>query len=137
MPRNKRHKLRIKPKCLIHADLPEEAALAEFLFHNGYPFHKIPHIVRLATEVNDDPVLEGVMGDDVSSVGYNRVILGDGVDDIRLNRETFLGGKNQRESGQDNDDHKRPAEGIPPQFQKSLQSSACLPAWLFNPRASR
>jgi len=116
MLRNKRHKLRIKPKRLIHADLPEEAALTDFLLHNGCPFHKMLHIVRSATEVDDDPVLKGMMGDDVSGVGYNRVILGDGVDDIRLNRETLLCGKNQCESGQDNDDHERPAEGIPPQF---------------------
>ena len=137
MLRNDRHQFRVILECLIHADLPEKAAFPKPFFHQGRPFQQMSHIVGPATEVDDDPVLEGMMGDDVTRVGDDRVIAGQGIDDICLNREAFLRDPCKGNYGQDDDDHKWPREGIAPQFHKSLQSPARLPACTANPKASR
>jgi hypothetical protein len=98
---------------MTHSDVPEETALHERRLDPVGPFHESVPIPAPDLQIHDQPILAGQMANDPVGIRQNRIMTGQGGQNVRFDLDAAKGFIQEEASeNQDDRNQPRPSEAV-------------------------
>jgi hypothetical protein len=106
---NMPHKFRDQLTDVTEPHLLEKAACPHSFFNQACTFQKDFEVLAGMGHIDDDPVMDRMMRDDISGIGQNGIVLRQRRQDVRIKMQTGYAGRKEPNDGEDEKDYKGPS----------------------------